>query len=245
MQVKYRFMAASLGLVAFLAANVVTAGSVNKNIKIDSGATSDGASTVNGSISIGANAVVSGSVETVNGTIRVGNNAMIGDAETVNGSLKIAKGVGAKNLNSVNGSVRVGESSIVDGEVSVVNGDISLGSGSRVSNDVSNVNGEIRVTDAEIAGNLRTVTGDVLLEDESVLQGNLTVEKPRGWRNRGNWMKRKPRIIIGPDSRVAGNIVLEREVELFISDSADIGGVTGEMTLDDATRFSGDRPKDF
>jgi hypothetical protein len=42
--------------------------------------------------------------------------------------------------------------------------------------------------------------------------------------------------------RVEGALVLEREVELFISDSAEVGSVEGVMSIDDAVRFSGDRP---
>ena len=59
-----------------------------------------------------------------------------------------------------------------------------------------------------------------------------------GWNNN----QRRPKIIIGPDSKVLGDIVLEREVELFISESAEVGGVSGEMSMDDAVRFSGSRP---
>ena len=66
------------------------------------------------------------------------------------------------------------------------------------------------------------------------------MRKPSGWRWKEN--KRKPRIVIGPGSVVEGNIELEREVELFISDTAQVGGVTGEMSLQDAQRFSGDTP---
>jgi hypothetical protein len=41
---------------------------------------------------------------------------------------------------------------------------------------------------------------------------------------------------------VQGEIRLEREVELFISDSAEVGGVSGKLGMDDAVRFSGSRP---
>jgi hypothetical protein len=60
-----------------------------------------------------------------------------------------------------------------------------------------------------------------------------------------NWGKnnsRKPRIIIGPGSTVDGNIIVEREVELYISDTAAVGGVSGVMSIDQAVRFSGKRP---
>ncbi len=53
---------------------------------------------------------------------------------------------------------------------------------------------------------------------------------------------KKPKVVIGPGSSVEGVINLEQEVELFISETAEVGGVTGVMSLDDAQRFSGDRP---
>jgi hypothetical protein len=184
--------------------------------------------------------VVDGGLETVNGAIRVDDNARFRDAETVNGSVRVGTGVNARSLNSVNGSISVGENSTIEGEISVVNGRISLESGSSVGEDVSNVNGEIEVTGAGIGGSLTTVNGDVTLSDGATLQGDLVVEKPRG----GNWGgdSRKPRVIVGPGAQVVGEIRLEREVELYISDSAEVGGVSGVMTMDDAERFSGDRP---
>ncbi|HEX6260820.1 MAG TPA: hypothetical protein VFZ51_09210 [Woeseiaceae bacterium] len=213
---------------------------MNKSINVEAGSESGGHSTLNGSISVGSDAVVNGDLETVNGTIRVDDNARIEDAETVNGSVRIGTGVTANDLSSVNGSISVGESSTIDGAVSVVNGRINLNTGASVSADVSNVNGEIEIDGAGIGGDLTTVNGDVMLSNGSTLQGDLVVEKPRG----GNWnaRSRKPRIVVGPGARVLGQIRLEREVELFISDAAEVGGVSGVMSMDDAQRFSGDRP---
>jgi hypothetical protein len=68
----------------------------------------------------------------------------------------------------------------------------------------------------------------------------LVVEKPGGWGWKEN--KRKPQVTIGPNSKVLGTIVLKRQVELYISNSAEVGGVSGVMSLDDAVRFSGSRP---
>ena len=231
------FLAGALALAITVPAH---AWSINKSISIDDGVEADSQSSVNGSISIGAGAIINGSVDTVNGTIRIDENARVGDAETVNGSIRVGSGVTANDIGSVNGSIRIGENVTVDGEVSVVNGKISLDKGTSVADDVSNVNGEITVTGAEIGGDLTTVTGDVTLEDSAVLRGNLIIEKPGGWG--WNRKKRTPKIIIGPGSKVIGNIELEREVELFISESAEVGGVSGEMSMDDAVRFSGARP---
>jgi cytoskeletal protein CcmA (bactofilin family) len=149
--------------------------------------------------------------------------------------------VQAKDLSTVNGSVNVGESSTVSGEIEAVNGAIRVEQGTTVGGDVGNVNGKIELTGAEVGGDVSTVNGDVRLDGGSVVKGDLIVEKPSGW-SWGKSKSRKPTVVIGPGSVVVGNIVLEREVELYISESAKVGGVTGVMSIDDAERFSGDRP---
>lgn len=229
------------GLLALLLFAPAQGFNLNKSLSVEAGSSSNGESTVNGSISVGREAVVSGALETVNGSIRVDADARIEDAETVNGAVRLAAGVTAQDVSSVNGTIDLAENVTVDGEVSVVNGKIVIGAGSEVSKDVSNVNGEIRIAGTSIGGDLATVNGDVTLTDNSVLRGNLIVEKPNGrlW-NRAD--RRKPRIVIGPGVRIQGNIELEREVELYISDSAQVGGVTGAMTMEQAVRFSGERP---
>jgi hypothetical protein len=238
MQRKHTIASLSAGLAALMLFGEAYGFNLNKSVDVEAGSESGGHSTVNGSISVGADAVVNGALETVNGSIRVDENARIGNAETVNGRVRLASGVTAGSVGSVNGSITVDENSSVE-EVSVVNGKIRLGPGAQVARGIGNVNGEIEVTGAEIGGDLETVNGDVTLEENARLRGNLTVEKPGGF-NWGN--RRKPRIIIGPGVRVDGEIVLEREVELYISDSAEVGGVSGVMSMEDAVRFSGNRP---
>ena len=240
MRNKHRITSIGAGLLALLILAPAHGGTINKSIKIEAGSEAGGQSSVNGSISVGKGAVINGSLETVNGSIRVEEDVSLEDAETVNGTIRIASGSSADDIGSVNGAIRLGENVTVSGEIEVVNGKISLANGTRVADDVSNVNGEITLTAADIGGDLTTVNGDITLNDGSTLRGDLIVEKPGGWG--WNNKKRKPKVIIGPNSSVVGSIVLEREVELFISDSANVGGVSGEMSLDDAIRFSGDRP---
>lgn len=228
-------------LIAVLAGPAAAFLDSNKSIRIGDGVQAGGQSTVNGSITIGSGAVIDGSVETVNGTVTIGDNAQVRNAKTVNGGIRLRSGAMARNVNSVNGTIRIADNVTVEGEIGVVNGKIRLENGSRVGGDASNVNGEIHVTGAEIGGDLSTVNGDVELTDNAMLRGDLIVEKPGGWGwNKG--YRRKPKIVIGPGATVAGTIRLEREVELYISDSASVGGVSGEMNLDDAVRFSGQRP---
>ncbi len=231
----------TVGLLFMLMALPALGATVNKSVKIEAGSEASGASSVNGSISVGENAVVTGNVKTVNGTIRVDAGASIEKASTVNGSVRIAENVSSESLSTVNGSVKVGPTASVAGDVEAVNGRITIEKGGTVSGNVGNVNGQIGLAGAEVGGNLKTVNGDIDLDEGSVVKGDLVVEKNSGW-GWGKSKRRKPRIVIGPGSRVEGTIVLEREVKLFISDSATVGGVEGEMSMDDAVRFSGDRP---
>lgn len=228
----------TIGLLVLLMAVPAFGASVNKSIKIDAGAESDGATTVNGSIRVGENAVVTGRLETVNGSIRIDDGAEIEDAETVNGRLQLGDGVRASNLSTVNGAVTLGKGTIVSGDIEAVNGAITVEKEAAVAGAVGNVNGRIELTGTEIGGNVSTVTGDVQVE-QSVLKSDLVIEKPSFWNRVSN---RKPRVVIGPGSRIEGALVIEYEIELFISDSAEIGELRGVMTLDDAQRFSGDTP---
>ncbi len=231
----------TVGLLVVLMTVPAFGASINKSIKVEAGTESSGAHSVNGSITIGENAVVTGSVETVNGSIRVDTGATIRNASTVNGSVKIADKVQAKNLTTVNGAVKVGESATIDGEIETVNGGISVKKGSTVADSIINVNGQIELSGAEVGGDLSTVTGDVNVVDGSVVKGDIIVEKPSNW-GWGNGNKRTPRVVIGPGASVKGVIKLERKVELYISESAEVGGVAGDMSMDDAIRFSGERP---
>ena len=226
---------------ALLAFTPACAFSLNQSIAVGDGQTSGAQSTVNGSIEVGRDAVVNGGLETVNGSIRIGDSARIERAETVNGAIRLGDGVTGRDLSSVNGAIQLGSGVTIDGKVSVVNGRIALGEGSRVSGDLDNVNGEIEVEGSEIGGDLSTVNGDVILSGNTVVHGDLVVEAPndRFWNDKD---RRKPKIVVGPGVRVVGRIDLEREVQLYISDSAEVGGVTGVMSLDQAIRFSGERP---
>jgi hypothetical protein len=231
----------TVSLIVMLMSVPAFAGSINKSIKIEAGAKARSASTVNGSITVGADAVVSGDLDTVNGSIRIGRGATLQDASTVNGSVKVADNAKTRDLDTVNGGIRVRESVTVDGSIDAVNGGISIGKSSTVAKSVSSVNGSIELSGAIIEGDVSTVFGNVSVLHDAVIRGDLIVEKPSRW----GWNRkkmRKPKIIIGPGSHVEGAIVLEHEVELFISDTASVGSVSGVMNIDQAVRFSGERP---
>ena len=230
-----------VALFALAVAVPAHGGNVNKSVKIAADSESGGASSVNGSISVGAGAVVTGDLNTVNGRIRVDSDVSVKDVSTVNGSLTIKSGVSADSLSTVNGSIEVAENVTIDGAIEAVNGEIRIDKGSTVARDVSNVNGEIELVASLVSGNLSTVSGDIELSGGAEVRGDIIVEKPGGWW-RSDKESRTPEVVIGPGSRVHGNIRLERVVKLYISETAEVGGVIGEMSMNDAVRFSGKRP---
>jgi len=211
----------------------------NKSVRIDDGAESKGASSVNGSITVGKKATVTGSLSTVNGSIRVGEGSRIEGASTVNGSLRISDDSQTEDLQTVNGGIKVGEQVVVAGEIIAVNGKITVNMGSSVDGEVSNVNGSIVLSGSTVARDVSTVNGDIRVVDGAVVKGDVIVEEVS---NSFFGNDKKPTVVIGPGSRVEGVLILKREVKLYISDRAEVGGVEGVMSMDDAVRFSGDRP---
>jgi len=88
------------------------------------------------------------------------------------------------------------------------------------------VNGGIHLRGAEVGGDVTTTNGDITLDDGARVEGGILVEKPSlGWWNSGK--SRIPRIVIGRAAVVAGSLVFEHEVELFVHPTAKIGPVTG------------------
>lgn len=191
---------------------------------------------VNGSITAEASQTY-GDLATVNGSIRIEDGSRTGDAETVNGSIKVADNAVTGGLETVNGSIRAGKQLQADGDIETVNGSVFVDRGGSLRG-ISTVNGSIGLVDCDLSDGIETVNGDITVGVGSHVKGGIKVEKPTS-----NWMpisigKRKPpRIIVGPDAVVEGPLVFEREVKLYVHDSARIGSVTGAT----AVRYSGAR----
>lgn len=193
-----------------------------------------GISKVNGSIDV-ASGEQAGNVETVNGSVRLADGAAARKATTVNGSIKVGANANAEALETVNGDIELHEGARVAGDVETVNGDLRLHKGAEVGGRASNVSGRLTIEAAHVGAGLQTVNGDIDVGADSRIEGGILVEKPHGW----SWGKqRNPRIVIGPRAVVQGTLDLRRDVELFVSDSANVGEIKGAT----ATKFAGDRP---
>ena len=168
-----------------------------------------------------------GDLSTVNGGIDLQRGAKVEDVETVNGGIEAGDEVVARSVSTVNGGIRFGQRAQVDGDVETVNGGIFFDRGSNVRRGVSTVNGGIGLVDTDLGGGIETVNGDITVGVGSHVKGGIRVEKPTG-----NWGLRMgkpkvPRIVIGPNAVVEGNLVFEREVTLHVHQSARIGNVSG------------------
>lgn len=181
---------------------------------------------VNGSITAEAGQAY-GDLSTVNGGIDLGRGARVEDVETVNGGIEAGDDVGTHSVSTVNGGIRFGERARIEGEVETVNGGIFLDRGSQVRHGLSTVNGAIGLVDTDLGGGIDTVNGDITVGAGSHVKGGIHVEKPNG-----NWGVRLgkpkvPRIVVGPNAVVEGSLVFERDVKLYVHQSARIGRVSG------------------
>jgi len=184
---------------------------VNGSVSADAGEQYDKLSTVNGSVQIERGATVR-TADTVNGGISIGDEAVVGEAETVNG--KIGLGIGSR----------------VERDATTVNGGIRLEQGSEVSGRVETVNGTIRMEQATVGGGIETVSGSIIIGADSIVRGGITVNKPRGSWFRDWSTQSPPRVEIGANAVVEGDLRFDREVELVVHPSAKIGRITGDAS---------------
>ena len=165
-------------------------------------------------------------LSTVNGGISIEKGVHAGEVSTVNGGISLDDAVQVKSLDTVNGGIHAGENCTIEKDASTVNGGIRITFHSHVGGDVATVNGGITVQQTEVGGKVHTVNGDITIGAQSIVHGGILVDKPHGFGI--HWGKEsKPRIVIGPNAVVEGELRFDREVELFVHPTAKIGKVIG------------------
>jgi hypothetical protein len=177
-----------------------------------------------------------GAVATVNGAIQIDDNASITSAKTVNGSVHLGDHATATSLAGVHGSIALGAGAHVSGRAASVNGELTLADGAEILGSLSNVNGKITLAGAHVGGGIKTVNGSMNITGPSHVEGGILVEKPSG--DLLQIVRDVPRIVIGPGATVQGELRFERTVQLFVSDKATIGTVTGATPIS----FTGETP---
>jgi hypothetical protein len=240
------------GLAALIAVSFAAAALADEDIKavmtsinVDPGQHARTVTDVNGSIHIGAHAVVDG-VHDVNGSIHVDEGVTAQSLGTVNGSVHVGGGAHvADDVRTVNGAISIDSGSQV-GSVSAVNGSLTV-TGSRVKGEVRNVNGGTRLLSSHVGGSVTSVNGGIEIGPDTHVDGGLYVRKSNN--GNGSWFnwwalffsaRSPPRVVIGPGAVISGPLVFDQEVKLYVSDRATVGPITGAT----AVKFSGQRPED-
>jgi len=180
----------------------------------------DDISKVNGSITARSGQTY-GDLDTVNGGIRVEEGAVTGDIETVNGGIRIAERARTGSISTVNGSIQIGREVVANGDVETVNGSIFADRGSQIEGGVDTVNGSIGLVETRLGGGIETVNVG------SQVGGGIRVKKASF--NLSLTPGRKPRVIIGPNAVVGGNLQFDRDVTLYIHRSARTGAISGAV----------------
>lgn len=190
--------------------------------------------TVNGSIKVGHDAHV-GDLSTVNGSVKVATNSQVGEASTVNGSVVFESGVIAGAAETVNGSIKLGENCKIEGSVETVNGSVKASSGCYIGGDFETVNGKLKAINTQIHGSVKAVNGVILLLDGTIVHDDIIIKKNKSFF--GNSNKKKPKIVLGKDVVVKGDLQFGRPVLLYIHDSVD---VDTDIENAEIHNFSGD-----
>jgi len=125
-----------------------------------------------------------------------------------------------------------------------VNGGIYVDTGGHVGEGISTVNGAIGLVQTEVGGGIETVNGDVTVGVGSHVHGGIHVEKNNnhGWFQMGK--QKPPRIVIGPNARVDGALVFEREVVLYVHSTAKVGRISGATPIAFSTQTAPDDRRD-
>lgn len=180
-----------------------------------------GGFTVNGRISVGAEAEVSGDLRTVNGSVQIGPGARLHDLDTVNGIVEVADEVAVGRVAAVNGDVALGMRVKAGKSVSTVNGRLRIAGGSVVDGDVSTVNGPLELRGVTVRGGVANHGGDVRLLDGALIEGDVVLGEPDGSRGAEDI------VVIGVGVQVRGVLRAERPIVLYVHHSARLGRVEG------------------
>ncbi len=192
-------------------------------------------SKINGSIHVPAGKPAT-AAETVNGSVHIDENGAATTVTTVNGSVRLGPHATAVSLNTVNGPISLDTGAHVSGSATSVNGDLTLGDGAEIAGSLSNVNGKITLTAAHVGGGIKTVSGNMSIMGDSHVEGGILVNRSTGGLlGQGSDV---PRVVIGPGATVTGELRFERKVDLYVSDKATIGPVSGATPV----TFTGDTP---
>lgn len=188
-------------------------------------ASSDGYSSTNKRVNV-PDHTKTGEVSSVNGKLTMGDHVTAGKVSNVNGKIDIGEHVQVASVKSVNGKIAIGEHFSAVDDVTSVNGGIQISEESEVGGDISTVNGSIKLSGVKVSQNLVTKNGSVYLNDGSHVEGDIIFQEVN--KQNYSWGNKMPSLKIDESSKVDGYIILKREVNLDIENTALLSRVKRE-----------------
>lgn len=224
------FATAVTGLAIAVSANAQSISKVNGAINVAAGQSVESISTVNGTITIGSNATVRDDISVVNGAVSAGANAKLSDVTAVNGEISLGESATVGEITTVNGNITLARGSRAGNDLTSVNGNILVNARSTVGGDVTSVNGSIGLIGTKVSGTVENVNGDTTIGINSSA-ASLHYIKPKGISVGLKANRNIPRVVIGPNAVVTGELVFEKDVKLYVHSTAKVGKITGATPI--------------
>lgn len=156
-------------------------------------------------------------VQSVNGSIKLSHRVTTGKVQSVNGNVEIGDWVRVAHIATINGNVTIGKHFKADHKIETINGDIKIGKKASIRGNLQTINGNIELHDVLITGLLHNMNGNIDLRGNTEISGDL-IYKRDDEQSADN--TKRPVLTIEKTVKIEGSIILERPVELRLSDPA-------------------------
>lgn len=198
---------------------------ISDDIQTQAGQQYGSLSSVSGNVHVAGNVQAKG-VHTVSGDIVIDAGATVGDVANTSGNIKAGDNVKMGDTKSVSGNIRLGSGAQVSGDIAAVSGNIFADRGTHITGDIASVSGSIGLVQTELDGGITFATSDLTVGVGSHVKGRIYLKKPTF-----SHLDHPPRIVIGPNAVVDGDLDFELPVQLYVHSSAKTGKITGATPI--------------
>jgi DUF4097 and DUF4098 domain-containing protein YvlB len=189
--------------------------SINRNLRIPDGKkSSEGAHSINGTISIGKGCDVRGSSGTINGAIVIGEGSSV------------------RSLHSINGRIDVNAQVRIRGDIKTINGRVECAAGTDIKGDIETINGRVSLDSTCVNGRIETYGGILELDHHTKVEKDIIIKSDKSKKHRHSSRALDIRLLNG--SQVLGDILVkdpDRVVTVHLSNGARIGGRVENATV--------------
>lgn len=198
---------------------------ISDDIQTQAGQQYGSLSSVSGDVHVAGNVQAKG-VRTVSGDITIDSGATVGSVANTSGNIQVGNNAKLAGVKSVSGNIRLGTDAQVGGDVAAVSGNIFADRGTHITGDIASVSGSIGLVQTQLDGGITFATSDLTVGVGSHVKGRIYLKKPTF-----SHLDHPPRIVIGPNAVVDGDLDFELPVQLYVHSSAKTGKITGATPI--------------